>query len=136
MKISKKAGFLILAGSITLLCLIVAFAIPMIGGALDCGPPPVESSDIRQLGLILYSYAQDHDGNLPPNLETLLSSEWIRPDDKWVARWKPKTLYFPPDLPWNENPSEKIILVMHHPKGLYVYRIGNSMEFIKIEHED
>jgi len=119
-------------GIITLLAIGILIFIPYLNSTIDGGPGLREVSDTRQLGVMVYAAANDRNGIMPEKLEDLVTLGYV--DDPRVEDWFEHYFYFPTERPWSENPKDRILLLRHMPSGVVVYRFGNSVEFIRIEH--
>lgn len=62
---------------ISIIALLIAILLPTLGSAKDSARAVICSSNLRQLGLVFWMYADDHDEQLPPALiGTITSGNW------------------------------------------------------------
>jgi len=154
---------------ISIIGLLAGLAVPAIQGALDKAKQQGDVSNIRQCGLIAFSFAQDYDGGYNGNLTNLTSSKdyftnlvalklltsaKILAGNGFTAATTLDTIDTPniawayvKDLTTSDDGQLPLFLskgysaitatqtlsttVGWKTKGLVVYRVGNSAEFLK-----
>jgi hypothetical protein len=115
--------------------------VPGINKALESAKQTKELADIRQVGVMLFAYANDHEGKYPDSFEDFVSAElkdksgaeldhlnklFYQPKSHEL-RWK-----YTPGLTIN-SPAETVLLESadHSLHGKAVHTVGNTSEFIK-----
>ncbi len=92
------AGLCLGCFSIVTTGILAGLMVPAVNTALETAQATKEMADGKQLAIILFSYANDHDGNYPPSLEVLIKENYLD---------QPELIYYPAtkDLRWNYTPG-------------------------------
>jgi hypothetical protein len=119
--------------------LLAGLAVPAISAALDNAKMTKEVSDIRQVGIHLFAYANEHDGKYPDSLEVLTGDGGMSEEDQVKLLYKKDST----ELRWiltpglsTASPEETILLQSTETmgkgrkKGHAIYTIGNVARWL------
>ena len=83
----KKKGFTLLELLVVLaiLAILIAIAIPVYKGQKEKAARTAHNANVRVLETAVESYRQDHDGELPGDLQDLVKGEYIKSEPKVPA---------------------------------------------------
>ncbi len=117
---------------IAIIALLVGILLPSLGKARESARQVKCSSNLRQIGLALISYASDHDSLFPPSLHDIpdpdtgkLSMQWY--DETRIGQYLPNIDYtnIRPDNTRNNTVGGGTMLCPNHPQGGRSYTLNH-----------
>lgn len=76
-------GSSVLGGGITAPAMIASIALPSLSRAREIAKQTVCTANLRQIGMAMHIYAQDHEGKFPPDLKTLVDKKIVTAKQLW-----------------------------------------------------
>ncbi|NJK91152.1 MAG: DUF4190 domain-containing protein [Blastochloris sp.] len=128
------AGLVLGGISLFITALLAGLAVPAISTALDRAKMTQEVAEIRQVGLLAFSYANDHNGRYPDSLDVLADEYSGSSEDKARLFYKPGTQEYrwilTPDLTVNDPPDTPLLKTarphtINQDRGQAIYTVGN-----------
>ncbi|MDD5261277.1 MAG: hypothetical protein PHD76_05445 [Methylacidiphilales bacterium] len=86
---------------------------------------------MRQVGILLFSYANDQDGHYPKTLNPLISESQAPAREIKALIKDPKLIYTPPDTSISNTDKKFVLLRYPMENGDVIYTVGNEASYIR-----